>query len=84
MWKRWVRRDIRKVSLTYNALTGAEKDYLRNLMQGKDFAFTYYDNGVQLISSGYVAKMTYKGHSTALYASEGGVYTDLKIDVVEN
>lgn len=84
MWKRWVRTDIRKLNLVYKALTGEEKDYLLQLMQGKDFAFTYYDNGVQEIASAYVGKCSYKGYSARQHASEGGLYTDVKINVVEN
>ena len=84
MWKRWVRSDIRKINLVYKTLTGEEKDYLLGLMQGRDFTLTYYDNGVRVIDSGYVGKSNYKGYSARRYAAEGGVYTDLKINVVEN
>ena len=35
----WVRRDVRKVNLIYNAISGDEKDYMMNLMQGKEFTF---------------------------------------------
>lgn len=84
MWKRWVRTDIRKINLVYRVLTGEERDYLLQLMQGKDFELTYYDNGVQVIDSGYVGKCSYKGYAARLHAAEGGVYTDFKINVVEN
>lgn len=84
MWKRWVRSDIRKLSLTYKALTGNEKDFLLQRMQGKDFKLTFFDNGAQTIDSCYVGKSSYKGYSSRLRASEGGVYTDFKISIVEN
>lgn len=84
MWKRWVRRDIRKINLVYKCLTGDEKDALLALMQGKDFALTYYDSGIKVIDSCYASKCSYKGYSARLHASEGGVYTDFKINVIEN
>ena len=38
----------------------------------------------QVIDSGYVGKCSYKGYAARLHAAEGGVYTDFKINVVEN
>lgn len=78
----WVRRDVVKVSLTYPELTGAEVEYMRNLMQGKEFAFTYYDNGIRTIN-GYCGKNNYSQKNLALYAAEGGKYKDFKINVEE-
>ena len=78
----WVRTDVVKVSLTYDELTGAEVEYMRNLMQGKEFEFTYYDNGVKTIQ-GYCGKNTYSQQNLALYATEGGKYKGFKINVEE-
>lgn len=78
----WVRTDVVKVSLTYEELTGAEVEYMRNLMQGKEFEFTYYDNGIKTIS-GYCGKNTYTQQNLSLYASEGGKYKGFKINVEE-
>lgn len=39
----WVRRDIRKVNLLYNAISGKEKSVMEALMQGKEFWFRYLD-----------------------------------------
>lgn len=78
----WVRRDVRKVELTYDHLTGAEVEYMKNLMQGKEFDFTYYDNGIVTISA-YCGKCSYKQKNLASYTSDGGIYKDFKINVVE-
>lgn len=78
----WVRRDVLKISLTYDCLTGAEVEYMRDLMQGKEFQFTYYDNGVKTIP-GYCGKNTYTQENLSLYKSEGGKYKDFKINVEE-
>lgn len=79
----WVRRDVRKVNLTYNYLTASEVNAMVNLMQGKEISFTYYDNGVKTISHAYVGKCTYKQKTLALYSEEGGLYSDFKINVIE-
>lgn len=78
----WVRTDVRKVSLTYEILTGAEVEYMRNLMQGKVFDFTYYDNGIHTMEA-YCGKNTYTQQNLALYKAEGGRYKGFKINVEE-
>lgn len=84
MIKTWVRGDVRNVELEYRYLTGSEKQYLMDLMQGKDFSFTYYDGGVQSISSAYCNKTSYKGYRRRQFAEEGGLYKDFKIKIIEN
>lgn len=78
----WVRRDVRKVSLTYDVLTGAEVAFMNNLMQGKTFEFTYYDNGVKKMDA-YCGKNTYEEHNLSAYESDGGIYKGFKINVEE-
>lgn len=78
----WVRRDVRKVSLTYNYLTGREVEYMRDLMQGREFTFTYYDNGVKTMN-GYCGKCSYSELTTALFPEDGGIAKDFKINVEE-
>lgn len=79
----WIRGDVRKVIMTYKWLTGSELRTLVNLMQGKVFTFTFEDAGASKVMSGYTGKITYKQKNLSLYASEGGLYEDVKIDVVE-
>ncbi|MGN0363702.1 MAG: hypothetical protein ACI4ET_12765 [Bilifractor sp.] len=78
----WIRRDVRKIELTYKSITAAAVEYMQNLMQGKEFTFTYYDNGIKTLS-GYAGKSSYAQFDLSRYASEGGLYTDYSINVVE-
>lgn len=78
----WVRPDIVKVSFSYEKLTGNQVKHLEDLMQGKQFVFTYEDNGIQTIN-GYCGKITYKQKNLSNYASEGGVYENVQVNVVE-
>lgn len=78
----WIRGDIRKVNLTFKYLTGNEVAFMTNLMQGREFQFTYYDNGYQTITA-YAGKCSYKQHNLTLFPNEGGLYTDFKINVIE-
>lgn len=79
----WVRRDVVKVNLVYNAITGSELAYMMNLMQGKEFTFTYYDMGATKTISAYCGESSYSKYSDAHYTSEGGLYTDFSINVIE-
>jgi len=78
----WVRTDVKKVYLVYNAITGNEKDYMMNLMQGKEFEFTYWDNGAKTFS-GYCGESSYEAYASTLHASEGGLYQNFSINVIE-
>lgn len=78
----WVRPDVVKVSFSYSKLTGNQVQYLMNLMQGKEFVFTYEDNGIKTIN-GYCGKITYDQKNLSSYANEGGVYENVKVNVVE-
>lgn len=78
----WVRPDVRKVYLVYNAISGNEKDRMMNLMQGKEFTFTYWDNGAKSFQ-GYVGESSYEAYSSVHHSDEGGVYTNFSINVIE-
>ena len=78
----WVRPDIVKVSFTYEKLTGNQVEYLRDLMQGKEFVFKYEDNGSKTIN-GYCGKISYDQKTMATHQDEGGVYTNVQVNVVE-
>lgn len=78
----WVIPDIRKVYLTYSAISGNEKDYMMNLMQGKTFTFTYWDNGAKSFQ-GYCGECTYEAYSSVHRTNEGGIYTNFSINVIE-
>lgn len=78
----WIRGDLVKVNMTFRHLTGDEVTFIKNLMQGKTFTFTYYDDGIKSISA-YSGKCSYKEKTLALYQSEGGLYSDFKINAIE-
>lgn len=77
----WVRRDVRKVSLIYKAMTGKELDYLMGLMQGQEFVFTFRDRGKVQTMTGYTGECRYTYYSAAL--GDDDLYTDVSINVVE-
>lgn len=86
----WVRRDVKKVNLLYNAISGDEVAYMENLMQGKEFYFRYYDphieNGVVVntrVFYGYTGESNYQLYSSVHHAEEGGIYTNFSINVIE-
>lgn len=76
----WVRRDVRKVYLTYGALTGAELDYLLSLMQGKEFSFTFLDGDDVRTMQAYVGESSYESYS---YALGDRIYTKFSMNVIE-
>lgn len=80
----WVRRDVRKVKMKWNALTGDEVTEIRNLMQGKEYTFTYWDNGSKSMSA-YTGDNDYNiySYNPKIYGDRGGLYTDFSIDAVE-
>lgn len=80
----WVRKDVRKVKMRWNALTGNEVTEIRNLMQGKEYTFTYWDAGTQSMKA-YTGDNDYHIHSynPKIYGDQGGLYTNFSIDAVE-
>lgn len=79
----WVRRDVRKVNLMYNAISGNEKDTMESLMQGKEFYFRFKDGAVVKEFYGYCGESSYQYYSSAHYSSEGGIFTSFSINVIE-
>lgn len=78
----WVRPTVRTVKLNYEHLTGYEKKWLHDLMQGKEFNFTFFDDGIQTMS-GYGGKDGYTQINLNNYKNEGGEYGNYSITVVE-
>ena len=80
----WLRTDVRKVSMKWKALTGNEVKTIRNLMQGKEYSFTYWDAGTQTMNA-YTGDNDYNiySYNPKIFGSQGGLYTDFSIDAVE-
>ena len=78
----WVRRDVRKVYLHYNAITETELAYMMGKMQGKEFSFKFLDQGSVQTMNAYVGESSYEFYSYSSAYSEG-VYTNFDIHVIE-
>lgn len=78
----WVRRDVRKVILKYNAITKTELATMMALMQGKEFTFKFRDQGVVKTMSAYVGESNYEFYSYSSAYNED-VYVNFEIHVIE-
>ena len=78
----WVRRDIVKINFVWRALTGNEVRNLISLMQGKIFTLTYYELGQTHTARVYVAEINYKDQGSTVFASQGGLCTDITANAV--
>lgn len=76
----WVRPDVRKVYLTYKAITGTELGWLMGLMQGKEFTFTFLEDDAVYTMNAYVGECSYEAYSNALGDK---IYTNFSINVIE-
>lgn len=79
----WRRRDLHKVTIKYNAMTGNELAYTIGLVQGKEYTATYRDVGQTKTMSAYTGDSEYTLYNETMYADEGGLYTDISFDLVE-
>lgn len=77
----WVRRDVRKVGLMYQAMSGTELNNLLGMMQGQEFTFTFRDRGQVYIMDAYCGECSYNYYSAAL--GDDDLYTDVSINVIE-
>lgn len=77
----WVRRDVVKVFYTLKAATAAEIAYLENLMQGKEFTFTYRDGGQTKTADCYVGESSYDYYTYA--DGIGNIYINFSMNVIQ-
>lgn len=78
----WVRRDVRKVFLTYKAMSAHELAYMMGLLQGKEFVFKFLDQGSVQTMNAYVGESNYQLYTHSDLYDEG-IYTDVEIHVIE-
>lgn len=78
----WLRRDVRKVFLKYNAITKTELATMMSLMQGKEFTFKFLDQGAVQEINAYVGESSYEFYSYSSAYNEG-VYINFEIHVIE-
>ena len=80
---RWVKRDVRSITLQWDKLTGNEVNYLYGLFQGQEFTFHFKQFGQDKSMDAYCGKMSYDLDSENLYEDEGGLYRNINLKVVE-
>lgn len=78
----WIRRKRRIIKITYDFISAEEVAVLNELMQGKEFDFTFYDNGIQTIRA-FAKSDTYNPHRLNVYPEFGGLYKNYTIDIEE-
>lgn len=83
MYITWIRPTVRTVKLTYEWITGSEIARMHGLMQGKEFLFTYPDCGGSRTIQAYAGKDSYTTSDLGMRASEGGLYKNYTIDIIE-
>lgn len=76
----WVRRDVRKIGIKWNVMSEDELNYIIDLMQGKEYLFTFPDRGQLYTIDAYSSNCSY-----TLYTYNNGtpIYTDVSISVIE-
>jgi hypothetical protein len=79
----WVRRDVRKVFLRYAVMTKAELSAMMDLLQGKEFVFTFRDQGTTQTMNAYVGESKYKSYNYSEAYDGDEIYTDVEINVIE-
>ena len=78
----WLRTDVRKVFLKYNAITETELSYMMSKMQGKEFTFKFLDQGSVKTMNAYVGESSYEFYSYSSAYNED-VYVNFEIHVIE-
>lgn len=83
----WLRRNVRKFKLHYNAITGTELNYMENLMQGKEFTFTGLQDSNVVTFSAYAGESSYELMTYAIgsgpMATHEPIYLNYEIHVIE-
>lgn len=74
----WIRRDLVKLNLNFPAMTGEEMRFMRGLMQGQEYQFTFPDGGNVRTISAYSGEFKYTFYSKVL-----DIYTGVQVNVIE-
>ena len=78
----WIRPTYKVIKITFAMITAEEVSVLHDLMQGKDFDFTFYDNGIKTIRA-FAKKDSYSLHRIDVHPECGGIYKNYSIDIEE-
>lgn len=76
----WVRRDIRKIGIKWSVMSEDELNYIIDLMQGKEYQFTFPDRGRLYTIDAYSSNCSY---TMLTYKDGEAIYTDVSINVIE-
>lgn len=80
MHVQWVRSQVKKFQLGYNVLSSAEYEYMKNLLLGKTFVFTYWKNGQAQTMNAYC---TSSGGALNYVSATAGRYLDVSFEISE-
>lgn len=78
----WVRRDVRKVFLHYNAMSASELSTMLGLLQGQEFSFKFLDKGSVQTMNAYCGECSYQFYTNSSLYNEA-IYTDVEFHVIE-
>lgn len=78
----WVRTDVRKVYLHYNAMSASELSTMLTLLQGKEFEFKFLDQGAVQTMNAYCGECNYQFYTNSTLYNEA-IYTDVEFHVIE-
>lgn len=78
----WVRRDVRKVFLHYNAMSSSELSTMLGLLQGQEFSFKFLDKGSVQTMNAYCGECNYQFYTNSTLYNEA-IYTDVEFHVIE-
>lgn len=76
----WVRRDIRKIGIKWSVMSEDELNYIIDLMQGKEYQFTFPDRGQLYTIDAYSSNCSY---TMLTYKDGEAIYKDVSINVIE-
>ena len=75
-------KDVCGGKLTYDSISAEEVAEMNERMLGKEFTFTYEDNGVKTMRA-FSTKSSYSIFRMNVYPEYGGLYKNYTIDVEE-
>lgn len=76
----WLRSDVKKVILHYNAITGTELAYMQNLLQGRQFYLKYleYERGQSI--NAYAGESNYEIYT---YSGNDIIFQNYEIHLIQ-
>lgn len=76
---RWIRK-IKNIRIVYSQITAQEVAELSNLLVGREYDFTFYDNEIFTVRA-FARKDSYSQQRLDIYPEYGGLYTNYTIEI---